>query len=414
MAQTFVAVRACLARPGEPMDGEPEVCLKRLRGELAADATQRAHFADEARTLARLCHPHIAALLDVGPDHLVTELVDGVDLRRLLAFLAGRSERLAEPFVVRVARDLAGALAHAHARGVVHRDVTPANVVVGRDGRVVLVDFGIARSDAQKQRTRTGLVKGKAPYMAPEQALGAPIDARTDLFALGVMLFEMLCGARPHDGASDLETLRRAMRAERRGWGPHPPAEALRALVERLLAPDPRDRPRSADDVERALEALPCGAREGLGAWARAALDAPPPRTRRGVDATRPHRTPRSETVTFAEEEIPTREDPALLPAEEPCVGGPRAQDDWEGSAGPDVIDVRTDEAHVVTPEPEPERDRGAPEERTAITERLPWEEPPCTSPRRAGLTPAGAIALGVMIGGSAGALAAALWHLAP
>lgn len=195
MAQTFVAVRACPHREGEPMEGEPEVCLKRLRAELAADPIQRAHFLDEARTLARLCHPGIAALLDAGPDHLVTELIDGVDLRRLLAFLSGRSERLPEPFVVRVARDLADALAHAHARGVVHRDVTPANVVVGRDGRVTLVDFGIARSDAQKQRTRTGLVKGKAPYMAPEQALGAPVDARADLFALGVVLFEMLAGA---------------------------------------------------------------------------------------------------------------------------------------------------------------------------------------------------------------------------
>ncbi|GAB4201855.1 MAG: hypothetical protein OHK0013_14410 [Sandaracinaceae bacterium] len=462
MAETFVAVRACPERPDEPEPGEPEVCLKRLRAELAEDPVQRGHFADEARTLARLCHPNVAALLDVGPDHVVTELIDGVDLRRLLKFVASRGERLPEPLVVRIARELADALAHAHARGVVHRDVTPANVVVGRGGEVTLVDFGIARSDAQKQRTRTGLVKGKAPYMAPEQALGAPIDARADLFALGVVLFEVLVGARPHDGASDLETLRRAMRGERRSWGEPPPEPGLRALVERLLSPDPRDRPASADAVRRDLASLSCGEARDLGAWARAAADAPTPRERDG--ATRAQRAATRETATFLEAEIPTREEPAVQTSDvassapvaetlevrtdevRTAPAEPATEETLVASSAPvaETLEVRTDEVRTAPAEPATEETlvassapvaetlevrtdevRTAPAEPanavcarvlegtdgpTEITERLPWG-PMDVSSGVGPLTPAGALTLGVLIGGSAGAVAAALWH---
>jgi hypothetical protein len=298
---------------------------------------------------------------------------------------------------------------------------------------VTLVDFGIARSEAQRQRTRTGLVKGKAPYMAPEQALGAPIDARTDLFALGVVLFEMLVGVRPHDGASDLETLRHAMRGERRSWGEHPPDAALRTLVERMLAPDPRDRPASAEEVRRALVALPRGAAEGLGAWARATGDAPPPRARRPERETRSGRAApgdhgasaeleaRAETATVAEESIPTREDPALSHALQ--------DEDAPGSEllGSEVLEVRTGDTHVVEQPADEVRSVGAHDraervstsanagvapldEATAVTERDAWLA--AVGPVRP--SPVAAVALGVMLGGSAGAVAAALWHWLP
>lgn len=270
MAETFVA------RSVDPK--RPElVCLKRLRAALASDPVQRAHFADEARVLARLCHPNVLCVLDAGVDlegpFLVTELVEGLDLRRMLGWLAELGEPMPEPIALRIAHELAEALAHAHAHGVVHRDVTPANVLLGRDGRVVLIDFGIARSDAQTQRTRTGLVKGKAAYMAPEQALGAGLDARTDLFALGVMLFEMLAGARPHDGASDVETVTNALRARRRPLARPLATSGLEALIESLLHPQAARRPADAAIVLRALEATTMANVGELGAWVRTACE---------------------------------------------------------------------------------------------------------------------------------------------
>jgi hypothetical protein len=350
MAETFVARRE---------GSSSEVCLKRLRPALAADPVQRAHFADEARILARLCHPHVLALLDAGPDHLVTELVEGVDLRRMLAWLATRSERLPAPIALRIARDLADALAHAHAHGVVHRDVTPANVLLGRDGRVVLIDFGIARSDAQRQRTRTGLVKGKAAYMAPEQALGGTLDARTDLFALGVVLFEMLAGRRPHDGTSDVETIGNAMRGRRRAWGSHPPEREVASLVEALLSPDPADRPEGATSVVAALDALgPCDA-GSLAAWARAAAAAP---TRGGGGPeTRPARRRERATETLPEHARATREEPAL--AATPSVHELETRElEAEGPTTVDaVMTVSSGEVTELTPRvaldpPEPRR----------------------------------------------------------
>ncbi|MFN7697946.1 MAG: serine/threonine-protein kinase, partial [Deltaproteobacteria bacterium] len=137
MAETFIA------RSVDPRRTEL-VCLKRIRRALASDPAQRAHFADEARVLSRLCHPNVLAVLDAGTDlegpFLVTELVEGLDLRRLLAWLTDLGEPMPERVALRIAHDLGEALAHAHAHGVLHRDVTPANVLLGRDGRVVLID----------------------------------------------------------------------------------------------------------------------------------------------------------------------------------------------------------------------------------------------------------------------------------
>lgn len=315
MAETFVA------RSIEPSRGEL-VCLKRLRPVLAQDPAQRAHFVDEARVLSRLCHPNVLCVLDAGVDaegpFLVTELLDGLDLRRLLAWTRQRSEPVPEPIALRIVHEIAEALEHAHARGVVHRDVTPANVLLGRDGRVVLIDFGIARSDAQTQRTRTGLVKGKAAYMAPEQALGATLDARTDLYALGVVLFEMLAGVRPHDGASDVETVTNAMRAQRRPLARPLAMPGLEALITSLLHPQGAQRPANAAQVLKALSGAPLAGVGELGAWVRRACDAAAVVTRTvetpNGPATRPSRRVVEEaTATMPEQSIHTSVSPASV-----------------------------------------------------------------------------------------------------
>ena len=313
MAETFIA------RSVDPRRTEL-VCLKRIRRALASDPAQRAHFADEARVLSRLCHPNVLAVLDAGTDlegpFLVTELVEGLDLRRLLAWLTDLGEPMPERVALRIAHDLGEALAHAHAHGVLHRDVTPANVLLGRDGRVVLIDFGIARSEAQTQRTRTGLVKGKAAYMAPEQALGRTLDARTDLFALGVVLFEMLAGRRPHDGASDVETVTNALRGQRRMLQRPLETVGLEALIDSLLRAQPSLRPEHATQFVRALEGAPMASAAELAAWVRTACETPGPGERALRDETRKGaRMKRPETLTVPEHAIHTSLQPAYEPA---------------------------------------------------------------------------------------------------
>ncbi|MBX7191074.1 MAG: serine/threonine protein kinase [Sandaracinaceae bacterium] len=315
MAETFVA------RSIDPARHEL-VCLKRLKPALAADPAQRASFSDEARVLSRLCHPNVLSVLDAGTDlegpFLVTELLEGLDLRRFLRWLAELGEPMPEPLALRIARDVADALAHAHEHGVLHRDVTPANVLLGRDGRVVLIDFGIARSEVQTQRTRTGLVKGKVAYMAPEQALGAGLDARTDLFALGVVLFEMLAGTRPHDGASDVETVTNAVRGRHRPLGRPLATHGLDALIEALLHPQPSRRPADASFVVRSLEGSRVADAAELAAWVRTACETEhgqAPSAARD-EGTRKSARARPETATTPELAIDT----ILAPATESCA----------------------------------------------------------------------------------------------
>ncbi len=337
MAETFVARSVDDARPAL-------VCLKRLRKPLASDPIQRAHFADEARVLSRLCHPNVLCVLDGGVDlegpFLVTELVDGLDLRRLLSWLTELGEPMPEPIALRIAHDVAEALAHAHAHGVVHRDVTPANVLLGRDGRVVLIDFGIARSDAQTQRTRTGLVKGKAAYMAPEQALGASLDARTDLFALGVMLFEMLAGARPHDGASDVETVTNALRGKRRPLSRPLATQGLEHLLESLLHPQIAHRPHDAGFVARALAGTTMADVGELGAWVRTACETagPTESSPREGGTRRNGRARGPETMTTPEHQIHTCEVPR------------DALDGWESAALSATESIEVDVQEHATP----------------------------------------------------------------
>ena len=188
--------------------GGTHVAVKELHRFLAEDPACHAHLADEARILGAIRHPNVVALLDViavgdGTSALVMEWVDGVSLVALLDALAATGRRLPLDVVAALARDVLAGLEAAHeARGVdgaplgiVHRDVSPQNVLVGIDGRARLIDFGVARSSERQQQTIEGAIKGKLRYLAPEQ-LDGHCDRTTDVFALGVVLWELLTGQR--------------------------------------------------------------------------------------------------------------------------------------------------------------------------------------------------------------------------
>jgi serine/threonine protein kinase len=251
------------------------VCVKRLLPAIEADPSLAQAFGDEARILAALHHPAIVTVLDFGRhdgrSFLAMELVEGTDLRRVLR----RTGPLPPELAIYVGHELASALAHAHAavvdgiaQRVVHRDVTPSNVLVSVDGSVKLADFGIAKATTRAQVTQHGIVKGKVPYMSPEQAIGEELDHRSDLFALGVVLFECIAGRRPYDGPSDLDTFRNVQS------GVHEPLDRLvpgvpRPLVEAihaLLRPRREDRiPSAADLVDLLADfVITLGARRAL------------------------------------------------------------------------------------------------------------------------------------------------------
>lgn len=253
MAETFVASRDL------GVGASQIVCLKRMLPGLLADSELVRAFEAEAGLAAGLVHANIAALIDYGivedTHYLALELVDGVDLRILLREAARRTERLPSDLVAEIAYALGHALDYAHAisregklLGVVHRDISPSNVLVGRHGQVKLADFGIAKAAGASHHTKTGMLKGKIPYMPPEYIVGGAYEARGDLFALGVTLFECVTGRRPFDGARDVDTLHRITEGERpsiRELAPDVP-EPLANAIESLLAVDPNARPRHA------------------------------------------------------------------------------------------------------------------------------------------------------------------------
>lgn len=194
------------------------VVVKRLLPQHQRDQELLTMFVDEARLLGRLRHPNIAEVYDI--DHegneyfFALEYVDGVELRDLLE--AKTTEPLPIDQALWITIELARALGYAHGLldddggplGIVHRDISPSNVLVSQAGAVKLVDFGVAKWRSQRSETRHGVLKGKVNYMSPEQCRGEPLDQRSDVFALGVLLYEMTVGGRPFAGSSDFETLK--------------------------------------------------------------------------------------------------------------------------------------------------------------------------------------------------------------
>src|SRR5262245_47204238 len=191
-----------------------DVAVKVLPATLSASPDALARFEREARAIAALSHPNILAIHDFGSDsgvaYAVMELLDGESLRQRLTGGALRPLKAIE-YGIQIARGLAAA----HARGIVHRDLKPENIWVTRDGHLKILDFGLARmaeKTADGQQTATlltepGLLVGTAGYMSPEQLRGEEADARSDIFALGVVLYEMLSGQRPFAGRTSAETM---------------------------------------------------------------------------------------------------------------------------------------------------------------------------------------------------------------
>ncbi|MGY1712216.1 protein kinase [Geodermatophilus sp. SYSU D00758] len=238
------------------------VAVKVLREELAAEAGFRARFRAEARLAGGLVHPNVATLHDYGEEvtgsrhraWLVMELVDGEPLSALLA----RERRPAPDRVLDLLRQAAAGLAAAHAAGIVHRDVKPANVLLRTDGTVKLTDFGIARSAASLPVTRTGQVMGTAQYLAPELLRGAAATPASDVYSFGAVAYECLAGRRAFDGPVPAQVVLQQLERE-----PDPlPADVpgpLRALVQRTLAKDPARRPPDGAALLRALTAAGSG-----------------------------------------------------------------------------------------------------------------------------------------------------------
>ena len=215
----------------------------------------RARFEREARAISALNHPNICTLYDIGPDYLVMELVEGRSLADLL-----KQGPLPANKVLHYGAQIADALTTAHAQGIIHRDLKPGNVMETPKG-IKLLDFGLAKyatttllGDAETTLTARGVVLGTPSYMAPEQLEGYDCDARTDIFALGLVLFEMATGNRAFDASSQAQLISQIMHGEPAFAKLAPPA--FRRLVERCLAKDPAKRWQTASDLKLALEDL--------------------------------------------------------------------------------------------------------------------------------------------------------------
>ncbi|HEV7992391.1 MAG TPA: protein kinase [Gemmatimonadaceae bacterium] len=224
---------------------ERQVALKFLRAPASgADPASVARFRAEARAAARIDHPHVGTVYDAGETasrelFIVMAYYPGQTLRERIA-----RGPLPHTDALRIAAQIAGALAAAHAAGIVHRDVKPANVLFDAEGGARLTDFGIAKLLSDADATTIGVAMGTPAYMSPEQSRGAPVHAGTDLWALGVMLHEMLFGTRPR-GSGDVSAA-----------GDDAAAEPARALIAALLTEDPAHRPSGAKAVQHALEAM--------------------------------------------------------------------------------------------------------------------------------------------------------------
>jgi len=233
------------------------VALKSLPAELLSHRELVARFQREAKVVAALTHPHIVAVYDLvhqdGQLYMAMELVVGQDLAGLMSKQGALPEAQALAIAVQCAR----ALAHAHAQGIVHRDFKPDNVLLTADGTAKVSDFGIAKAQDKPQMTQTGAVMGTPYYMSPEQATGGDVDSRTDLYALGATLYELLSGAPPFTG-NTAQLLMKHLNEE-------PPPLADRAphldrrvceLVHALLQKDRERRPTSMAAVADTLEGL--------------------------------------------------------------------------------------------------------------------------------------------------------------
>jgi eukaryotic-like serine/threonine-protein kinase len=276
MAEVF------LARAAGPMGFEKSCVLKRILPHLAEDDVFVQMFLDEARLAAQLNHPNVVQIFDFGESDgayfLAMEFIDGPNLRALYR----RAAQLGRPLPIAVCAKIisfaAEGLAYAHdftdpmtgePMGLIHRDISPDNVLVSRDGAVKVVDFGIAKAANQTHHTRTGALKGKLAYMPPEQLKARVLDRRVDVFSLGMVFYELLTGMRPFDATSEVEIMQAILNeppvpaAHRR---PDVPLQ-LQEILDRALAKDREQRYPDCRSFQHDLERFIHSAGEPVGAF---------------------------------------------------------------------------------------------------------------------------------------------------
>ena len=247
---------------------EKLVALKRLLPNLCEDRQQVAQFLNEARIGAVLAHPNVVQFYEVGEAmgryFIAMEYVHGTDLERVLRQLVAEKRRLPLEIALRIVSEVCSGLHYAHERadasgkplGIVHRDISPANVLVSFDGAVKLIDFGVAKLLDTESLGRSGVFRGKFAYMSPEQCAGEPLDARSDIFSVGIVLYEATLGQRPFIGEDQFQILRQiteGMATPPRAVDPSYPTE-LEAVVLRALAQRREERYPSAREMQADLE----------------------------------------------------------------------------------------------------------------------------------------------------------------
>ncbi len=354
MAEAFLA-----ARRAKPTD---LVVVKRLTPDFADDVEHREMLEEEARLMPLLSHPNVVRTVEVGEQegqkYLAMEFLDGLPLDQCFTVVAALGREAA----VHVACELLDGLHYVHElRGpdsasldIVHRDVSPHNVFVTYEGRVALVDFGIAKSRGRAKHTSTGVVRGKLSYMAPEQALCDEVDRRADVFAVGVVLWELVHERRYWEGLGDVQILKSMTFGDLPAADPSLPAP-WRQVLEKALAPKPEARFATARDFRDALMALKHGAfpRMELGAAVaesaagyrdavRAVVDTHLSLARGADDlpglAPQSQRTPDDIELT-REPPAPAEEIAAPGPADEPPRSVPRIFTETTGAASLDLVD---------------------------------------------------------------------------
>ena len=261
MAEVFVAI----AHGAEGF--EKPVVIKRLLPELAQMTRFQQMFLDEAHIMLSLQHGNIVQILDMGRmegvPFLALEYVDGRDLRTVLRRAEDALTPMPHGLIAYIASEVCRALDYAHRKtddqgrplNIVHRDVNPANIFLSHEGAVKVGDFGLAKARDNLDQSDAGIIKGKFAYLSPEQAFGSPIDHRSDIFALGVTLYEMTCGRRPFEADTDVEVVMRIREVRY-----DPPSQVVRGfnpdlemVIERAMAKDPADRFQTANHMREGL-----------------------------------------------------------------------------------------------------------------------------------------------------------------
>lgn len=246
---------------------EKLVAIKRILPGLAKDKQFTSMFLDEAKLALHLNHANIVQTFDIGVSartyFIVMEWVDGMNLKEVLDNATASSRRIVVREAIYVVIEICKGLAHAHRRAdadgnplnIVHRDISPPNVLLSREGEVKIVDFGLAKAATQVNKTDPGMVKGKFSYLSPEAAFGKTVDYRADIFSAGLILYEMLAGKRAFQGENDLETVKqvRACKIPDARLDNDEVDDRLQEILAKSLAPDPDDRYLSALDMAHDL-----------------------------------------------------------------------------------------------------------------------------------------------------------------